>query len=89
MATYGSIAVSPPIVVLLCICGAAAVVCMGVAVHKLYTRDDPEGKSFNQRSVEQDQYMAELRQKYLDSIYHDMRGGRRGPPHHQGNGIQV
>ena len=90
MSTYGALAVQPPIVVLICIFGAAAVVCMGMAVQKLYgSKGDPGEKSFNQRSNDQDQYMAELRQKYVDDMYRDNRGGRRGPPAYPNNGTPM
>ena len=73
MSTTGSIALSPSIVVLICIIGAAALVCVAAAVHKLFARNAAdENIKFNERSNEQDEYMREGRLRNLEIMRREL-----------------
>ena len=81
-------ALSPSVTVLVCIIGAAAVVVIGAAFNKLYSGrgatmgtsnsadvgGDSGERTFNERSVEQDRYMADVRGRYLDGMYREVQG---------------
>ena len=82
-------ALSPSVTVLVCIIGAAAACVIGAAFNKLYSgRGATTGTSnsadtgavgadgertFNERSVEQDIYMADVRGRYLDGMYREVQ----------------
>lgn len=70
---------SNELIIFLSIFGAACTVVVGYAVHRFFlgqkASDDPE--EFNQRNLEQDQYMAELREKYREGIVVELRSERR------------
>lgn len=70
---------SQSLIIFLCIFGAACATVLGYAVHRFYSGkkvDDTE-EEFNQRRTEQDQYMAELRDKHRGEIIMDLRMDRR------------
>lgn len=52
---------------------------MGYAVHHFFTgqKETDSDEEFNQRRTEQDQYMAELRDKYREGMILDLRAERR------------
>lgn len=67
------------LIIFLSVFGAACTVVVGYAVHRFFSgqkeSEDPE--EFNQRNVEQDQYMSELREKYREGIIVELRSERR------------
>lgn len=67
------------LVIFLCIFGAACVVVIGYAVHRFCVgqKASEDDEEFNQRHNEQDQYMAELREKYREGIMMDLKSVRR------------
>lgn len=69
--------VPPEAVVILVMLGALAVVFLGYAVHRLWGfRED--GNGHKPRSVEQEQYMADVRMRNVDILAREVRGSRYG-----------
>lgn len=54
---------SPIVIVLLVILGAGALVVCGAVVMRFYGSDDTQDTNFMNRSVEQDRYMKEVRER--------------------------
>lgn len=75
-------ALNPTVTILVCICSAAAVVLLGMATHKLYSKYAHQETNFNQRTQVQDDYMRELRERNVEAIYRETVGG--GYPHGPG-----
>lgn len=77
-------AISNNLVILICIVGAATVVLVGFAFHRgtksLAIFKGKSSDGFNERDVEQDQYMAEVRERYRMHILGDFKPQRMGPP---------
>lgn len=67
---------SPEIVVLICIVGAAATATIGFAIHRLFSKESSQEDYFNQRSAEQEAYMREVRQRTQMRAFSDSRFGQ-------------
>lgn len=67
----------PPVIVLLIMFGAGFVTCLGYAVHKVWGfGDDPNLPK--PVSVEQMEYMNEVKARNMEAIEYESRVGRRG-----------
>lgn len=77
--------ISSSAVIVIVIAGAAAVVLAGYALHRTFAMrvfgGDWEAKKFNERNVEQDQYMIDMRMAYRNDVMADARSGRVLPKH--------
>jgi hypothetical protein len=65
-------------IVVLVILGSGLLVCMGYAVYHLSGGED-KSDGYKARSVEQDDYMREVRQTTLNNLMHDMRANHKRP----------
>jgi hypothetical protein len=69
------------LVVFLCILGAAAVTCVGYAVHGRFAKEEFSGAAFNQQcSPEQLAYMREVRIRNQTMAFGEARPPRYPPP---------
>lgn len=78
-------AISNNLVILICIVGAAAVVLVGFAFHRgtkslAIFKGRSSDNGFNERNVDQDRYMAELRDRHRMHMFSEMKPHKFGPP---------
>lgn len=69
-------AIHPLLIVLLIMLAAALVVCMGFAVNRLFVGEESDG--LRPRSVEQEQYMVDVRQRNLAILAQEGRRSQLG-----------
>ncbi|KAK5940368.1 hypothetical protein PMZ80_007788 [Knufia obscura] len=72
---------SDQVIILIVVLGSAAVVACGYGMHRaLATRQKNNGfeRGFNERNVEQDQYMVDLRMAYRQGVMAEARSHKPG-----------
>ncbi|KAF1922701.1 uncharacterized protein M421DRAFT_77415 [Didymella exigua CBS 183.55] len=62
--------VAPSLIIFLVILGAGALVCCGFAVMRFWGGDEAQDTSYMSRSVEQDRYMREVRERTWGKLPH-------------------